>query len=208
VCDVALIPEINFNMETLARYMCQRMWEKGQAKPYGFVVMSETAIPTDALEYIDEPEIGLSEEEKQAVRAFAEMRGQHKRVQGQTEDALRTAGLKIVSRGLQKLLKEVDVGLPDSADWSKVRVFTNEPRHLLRSTPPSTADIITAQRLGILAVDNALAGYTDCMVSQWLTEYVLVPLELVVLGRKRIPQTGIFWKQVLAKTGQPSNLDL
>jgi 6-phosphofructokinase 1 len=208
VCDVALIPEINFNMVTLARYMCQRMWEKGQAKPYGFVVMSETAIPTDALNYIDEPEIGLSEQEKQAVRVFSEMREQRKRVQGQTEDALRTAGLKIVSRGLQKLLKEVDVGLPDPADWSKVRVFTNEPRHLLRSTPPSTADIITAQRLGILAVDNALAGYTDCMVSQWLTEYVLVPLELVVLGRKRIPQTGIFWKQVLAKTGQPSNLDL
>jgi 6-phosphofructokinase 1 len=207
VCDVALIPEINFNMETLARYMCQRMWEKGQTKPYGFVVMSETAIPTDALEYIDEAEIGLNEEEKQAVRTFANMRSKHNRVQGQTEDALRTAGLKIVSRGLKKLLKDVDVGLPDSADWSKVRVFTNEPRHLLRSTPPSTADIITAQRLGILAVDNAIAGYTDCMVSQWLTEYVLVPLELVVLGRKRIPQAGIFWKQVLAKTGQPSNLD-
>jgi hypothetical protein len=36
---------------------------------------------------------------------------------------------------------------------------------------------------------------------------VLVPLELVVLGRKRIPESGIFWKSVLAKTDQPANLD-
>ena len=51
-----------------------------------------------------------------------------------------------------------------------------------------------------------MAGYTDFMISQWLTEYVLVPLKLVVLGRKRIPKDGIFWKSVLAKTGQPADL--
>jgi 6-phosphofructokinase len=84
---------------------------------------------------------------------------------------------------------------------SKFRVFTNEPRHLLRAIQPSVSDVIFGHRLGILAVDNAMAGYTDFMVSQWLTEYVLVPLELVVLGRKRVPQEGIFWKSVLAKTG-------
>jgi 6-phosphofructokinase len=195
-------------MENLAKYLKKRMWEKGHLNPYGYVVMAETAIPIDAMEYIDVKEIGLNDEEKEAVCSFDKMRKLHKRIEGQTNDALRTAGLKIVSKGLKKLLPEVNVeGLTDQPDWKKVRVFTNEPRHLLRSTPPSTADIITAQRLGILAVDNALAGYTDCMVSQWLTEYVLVPLELVVLGRKRIPQTGIFWKQILAKTGQPSKLD-
>jgi hypothetical protein len=63
-----------------------------------------------------------------------------------------------------------------------------------------------AQRLGILAVDNAMAGYTDFMISNWLTEFVLVPLQLVVLGRKRIPEQGIFWKSVLAKTRQPADL--
>jgi len=66
-----------------------------------------------------------------------------------------------------------------------------------------TSDIVMGQRLGTLAVDNAMAGYTDFMISQWLTEYVLIPLKLVVLGRKRIPQSGIFWKSVLAKTDQP-----
>ena len=47
-----------------------------------------------------------------------------------------------------------------------------------------------------------MAGYGSFMVSQWLTEFVLVPLRLVALGRKRIPESGIFWKSVLAKTGQ------
>ncbi len=59
----------------------------------------------------------------------------------------------------------------------------------------------------LLAVDNALAGFTDFMISQWLTEYVLVPLELAILGRKRIPQKGIFCKSVLAKTQQTAVLD-
>lgn len=54
-----------------------------------------------------------------------------------------------------------------------------------------------------LAVDNALAGYTDCMVSQWLTEFTLVPLRLVSEGQKSIPIKGIFWKQVVSSTGQP-----
>ena len=76
----------------------------------------------------------------------------------------------------------------------------------MRSISPSCSDIIFGQRLGMLAVDNAMAGYTDFMISQWLTEYVLVPLKLVTLGRKRIPPKGIFWRSVLDKTGQPEDM--
>jgi 6-phosphofructokinase 1 len=86
--------------------------------------------------------------------------------------------------------------------WESFRVFSNEPRHLLRAIAPSASDVIFGQRLGVLAVDNAMAGYTDFMISQWMTEYVLVPLKLVVLGRKRVPHDGIFWKSVVANTGQ------
>ncbi len=193
---MALIPEIKFSMKELAEFMETRM-VKGN-KQHGFVVLAETAIPTDAKDLIEDTVVGLSEEEKEAVRDFEVTRNKGKRIEGQTDDALRNAGLKIVSRGLKKLLSDTAVG--------SVRVFTNEPRHLLRSTPPISLDIITAQRLGLLAVDNALAGYTDFMVSQWLTEYVLVPLKLVVLGRKRIPESGIFWKSVLSKTEQPEKL--
>ncbi len=58
----------------------------------------------------------------------------------------------------------------------------------------------------VTVCDAAMAGYSDSMISQWLTEYVIVPLKLVILGRKRIPKEGIFWKSVLAKTGQSSDL--
>ncbi|MFH1464408.1 MAG: 6-phosphofructokinase [Pseudomonadota bacterium] len=84
-----------------------------------------------------------------------------------------------------------------------MRVFTNQPQHFIRAVPANANDQIYCERLGALAVDNALAGFTDCMVSQWNTEYVLVPLELVVAGKKGIPTEGIFWKQVLGSTGQP-----
>jgi 6-phosphofructokinase 1 len=68
------------------------------------------------------------------------------------------------------------------------------------------SDVIFGQRLGTLAVDNAMAGYTDFMISQWMTEFVLVPLPLVIMGRKRVPKAGIFWKSVVAATGQPASL--
>jgi 6-phosphofructokinase 1 len=89
------------------------------------------------------------------------------------------------------------------ARGDKVSVFENEPRHYVRSVPANPHDQIYCERLGALAVDNALAGFTDCMISQWLTEYVLVPLRMVIAGQKSIPVNGMFWKQVVSTTGQP-----
>ena len=89
------------------------------------------------------------------------------------------------------------------AHGEKVPVFVNQPHHLIRAVPANAHDQIYCERLGALAVDNALAGYTDFMVSQWLTEYTLVPLRLVSEGQKSIPIKGIFWKQVVSSTGQP-----
>jgi 6-phosphofructokinase len=166
--------------------------------PCGIILVSETAIPTDVEKYIDEVYVELTDKEKTAIRKFV---GQGRRVQGQTPDELRSGGLKIISRVLQRKIESLQI-----MALRRFKVFTNEPRHLLRALNPSTQDIITAQRLGILAVDNAMAGYTDFMVSQWMTEYVLVPLPLVVIGRKRVPKDGIFWKSVLATTGQDANL--
>ena len=203
-CDAALIPKVPFTMERLARHLKNRMEGRSSPNrspiPHGLVVMAETAVPLDAEAYLEEENIGLSKDEKQAISQFCEMRRAKRRIQGQTDDHLRSAGLKIVSRGLLRLLRES----PDvPAAWiNNLRVVASEPRHVLRSIRPSCADIIMGQRLGTLAVDNAMAGFTDFMISHWLTEYVLVPLKLVVLGRKRIPKTGIFWNSVRAKTGQ------
>lgn len=89
-------------------------------------------------------------------------------------------------------------------------VDINRPRHYVASHEPNSVDKIFAQRLALLAVHNALAGFTDCMISQWLTEYVLVPLVLLEQkdkeGKrifKKLNPGGITWKAVLEKTGQP-----
>ncbi len=203
-CVAALIPEVKFSMQGLVQHLRKTIHPDENRPPHGIIVMAETAIPTDAQEYINDPDIGLTPLEAKELQRFIELRERNQRIQGQTEDALRSAGLKIVSQGLLKGLRQT--ARPNEPEWELLRVVTNEPRHLLRAIPPSCMDIILGQRLGTLAVDNAMAGYTDFMISQWLTEYVLVPLKLVVLGRKRIPDTGIFWKSVLAKTRQPANL--
>jgi 6-phosphofructokinase len=201
-------------MTKLAKILKEKMCRRKQRIPYGLVVMAETAIPTDAANYAapegEKPKIDieLSRSEQDAILDFHKLREAGRRIQGQTSDVLRAAGLKIVTRGLPDLLQQVqlDEDLGFEPEWGKMRVVANEPRHLLRTTSPSCLDIIFGQRLGVLAVDNAMAGYTDFMISQWLTEYVIVPLKLVVLGRKRIPSSGIFWKSLLAKTNQTEDL--
>lgn len=206
-CDAALIPESEFSIDALATHMVRRIAPPATPRremPYGLVVMAETAIPTDARKYLK----WLDESERAVVMEYLNDRDNDRRIEGQTDDVLRNAGLKMVTAGLRTLVPEMGVAMDGGNNhyWEQMRVVTNEPRHLLRAVSPSSQDIINGQRLGTLAVDNAMAGYTDFMISQWLTEYVLVPLDLVKLGRKRIPRTGIFWKSVVAKTGQPDPL--
>jgi len=199
VCDAVLVPEVPFTMTELWNQLKHKLQARYQPKsrsPWGLVVMAETAIPQDVEHYLDSPNVGLSPQEQDAVRKF--IGPDERRVTGQTPDELRSAGLKIVSRVLQKFILDD----PNQDPYWKIRVFTNEPRHLLRAIPPSVSDVIFGQRLGTLAVDGAMAGYTDFMVSQWLTEYVLVPLPLVVLGRKRVPPKGMFWRSVVASIGR------
>lgn len=213
VCDAVLIPETDFSMNILSNYIKKRLNQRHRpgrrskgSSPYGIILMAETAIPNcfpkyDGYTYLDDPEIGLEQKERDAIEKFIR---EDRRVQGQTPDALRRGGIKIISRFLQKEIRNMDSN--PSSIWRNFRVFTNEPRHLIRAMDPSSHDIIYCQRLGILAVDNAMAGFTDFMISQWVTEFVLVPLKLVVLGRKRVTKDGIFWKSVLANTGQPAKL--
>lgn len=202
ICDFALIPEYKYNLKDVANFLIKKFIKKRHEShiPKALIVMSETAIPDDAADYIEYAQ--LSEKEKEALCDYFDSEGFthqiHKR-----DDNLRNAGLKIVKAGLEKYFQEYkNKDDKKLIAWDRVRFFINEPRHILRAIRPSCSDVIFAQRLGTLAVDNALAGYTNFMISQWLTEYVLVPLPLVILGKKRIPTTGVFWKSVLAKTKQ------
>ncbi len=240
---LALIPEVEFTVLGVAKYIKQRLWKSAdphgldsenpaapidQSIPHGLIVMAETAIPLDALEclglhkklpkglehFYEEAATRLrpSDKEEQAIRDFF---ANGRRVQGQTDDYLRSLGVKLLHELLPVFLQHPRLNelIPqperpgwDEPKWTKLRMVRNEPRYLVRALEPSTSDIINGQRLGILAVDAAMAGFTDCMVSQWLTEFSIVPLELVVLGRKRIPSSGMFWKSVTDKTRQPDDL--
>ena len=208
VCDAALIPEVPFSLRKLSEYMCdvlrQRYTKQSSEMPHGLIVMAETAIPTDFADYLHDDEVALSSQEQAAVLRFTQ---DGRRVRGQTPDLLRSAALKLVSRVLERDIRDMGSAADAHHYWRSFRVFTNEPRHIIRSSAPSVVDAILAERLGTLAVDSAMAGYSDFMVSQWLTEYVLVPLPLVVLGRKRVPQEGIFWKSVVASLEAHSNVD-
>jgi 6-phosphofructokinase 1 len=130
----------------------------------------------------------------------------------------RQHGIVVVAEGVGLILRRKQVDLHQSGDFMQdlktyfmkrlngarpVEVFTNEPKHLIRSGRAIAHDQIYCRRLGALAVDSALAGYTDCLISQWMTNYVLVPLELVVGRRKRVSPQGVFWRQVCNTTGQP-----
>jgi 6-phosphofructokinase 1 len=222
-CDVALIPEVRFSLLGLASCVETAIKRREQHVPSGMVVMAETAIPVDvrwcltqdalpdALTAASRQDVEavrsalkLDDRERDAILKFDELRTHGRRIQGQTDDVLRQAGLKLVMQGLEAILRSR--GTYMNVSFKELRMLRNEPRHLVRAIPPSTSDIIMGQRLGTLAVDNAMAGYTDFMISQWLTEYVLVPLKLVVLGRKRIPEQGIFWQSVLSRTGQEADL--
>jgi 6-phosphofructokinase 1 len=59
-------------------------------------------------------------------------------------------------------------------------VFVNQPRNNILSVPPNIRDRIHCKLLGKCAVDSAMAGYTDFMITEWQADYVLVPLSLVV----------------------------
>jgi len=197
VCDLALIPEVDFKLECVLPYIQSRLDGRlaSAQSPYALVAMAETAIPLDAMSH---PAFAkLSQKEQDAIKKFFENR---RRIQGQTEDILRQAGLNLFKTAAEQFIKK------PSGPYQHFRTLTNEPRHLLRTTEPSVTDVVFGQRLGVLAVDNAMAGYTDFMISQWMTEYVIVPLPLVTLGRKRVPPKGIFWKSVVAATGQPTPL--
>lgn len=112
-------------------------------------------------------------------------------------------GTKVTKRTLIDQMTEFVKTRVRDARGKDLEVFNNEPRHYIRSLPANAHDQIYCERLGALAVDTALAGFTDCMISNWLTEYVLVPMEMVTRGQKSVFINGMFWKQVVSSTGQP-----
>ena len=120
---------------------------------------------------------------------------------------LSLGGVKVPEEGTAKFISGLIHEHVANPSGGKMEPFWNEPRHYIRAVPANASDRVYCEQLGALAVDSALAGYTDFAVSRWKGEYVLVPLALITEGQKTLPLVGSFWKHVVNSTEQPSHED-
>lgn len=153
-------------------------------------------------EMMDEPQ----EELERCVNRIAERldRNQHA-VLVVAEGASRTLTGKTGHEAFEELVIQLEEGINKAAEELRQKdrpenkkkagdpvlpdgyaIFTNEPRHQIRSTPPNTFDIDLCKYTGKLMVDTALAGFTDCSVNLWQNEYVLVPLATTTARLKKV----------------------
>ena len=78
------------------------------------------------------------------------------------------------------------------------QVFTNQPRHLIRSTAPDAADVDLCKQTGKLMVDAALSGMSRCVVSLWHGKFVLVPMKLAA-ALKHVDVSGYYYLSMMEK---------
>jgi 6-phosphofructokinase 1 len=79
-----------------------------------------------------------------------------------------------------------------------------DPSYVIRSVPASAPDAIFWYTLARGAVHAAMAGNTAMMISLWHGQYVHVPMELAVSGRKQVDPLGYMYMSVVEATGQPA----
>jgi 6-phosphofructokinase 1 len=208
-CDLVIIPELKFNIDKVWKLVKNSLQKHRQS----LLIISQCAFPDDLSKHIRIKNLDgtncITNGEKKSLLDANEIYQNDKKnglrnIYGATKDYDEWSSplLKLLKAVLEK--KAVEPIRKEGIVLG--RTITNKPQHVVRAIPPSPIDIIHAERLGFLAVDSAMAGCTDFMISQWLTEFCLVPLTLVTLGGKRLPVDGTFWKSVTSRTGQNPNL--
>lgn len=140
------------------------------------------------------------DERRHALIVVAEGAGQH---------LIDDATVRRDRSGNQKL---ADIGiwlrdrLTEHFDTTK-RVATVkylDPSYTIRSLPANAFDSEFCVLLSQQAVHAAMAGRTACCVTSWNGRFVVVPLSLMVEGRKQMNPRSEEWQRVLMSTGQPS----
>jgi len=179
--DCVLIPEVRVSPQTVADYVVERVGQEDNRKHCALLVMAEGALLNMAGRLNDVGEIQLPSPDPRELSYWR-------------RDA-RYEALTWMRQAVRQSLK--------SSDKPRTEVVMSQPGYLIRAVPGCAEDQNYARRLGDLVVDNALAGYTRFVISKWLTEYVLVPLDLVGKVEKRVPPQGIMWREVVASTRQP-----
>ena len=78
-----------------------------------------------------------------------------------------------------------------------------DPSYIIRSVPANSHDARICDTYARNAVHAALAGKTDCIIGDWYSAFVHVPIQEAVRSRKKIDRAGDLWTAVLSTTGQP-----
>jgi 6-phosphofructokinase 1 len=78
------------------------------------------------------------------------------------------------------------------------------PSYQIRGCPANTEDALLCDRLGRHAVHASMAGKTGLVVSYLNGQFVLVPIDAIAAGGKRLDLDGELWRAVLSSTGQPA----
>jgi 6-phosphofructokinase 1 len=81
-----------------------------------------------------------------------------------------------------------------------------DPSYTIRSMPANAHDSAFCLLLGHNAVHAGMAGRTNMVVGNWKNEFTHVPIPLAVSQRKKIDPAERLWRNVLASTGQPSEM--
>ncbi len=98
--------------------------------------------------------------------------------------------------GLQTLLDHLQAEVAGPAE---IGLISLAPRHLIRATPPNSADIRLCKHSGKLMVDTALSGFSGCAVQLWQNNFVLVPLQTSVSKTKRITPFDFYFLSMREK---------
>jgi 6-phosphofructokinase 1 len=78
-----------------------------------------------------------------------------------------------------------------------------DPSYIIRSVRANAEDSVFCGFLGQQAVHAGMAGKTAMIVGSWSSQFVYVPIALVIRGRKQLDLMGATWRSVLEATGQP-----
>jgi 6-phosphofructokinase 1 len=85
----------------------------------------------------------------------------------------------------------------------EVSVKYIDPSYVIRSVPANCEDSILCDQFARYAVHAGMAGKTDLLIGHISSQFVHVPIEMVVREKRRMPLEGQLWSAVLSATGQP-----
>ncbi|AAZ10361.1 6-phospho-1-fructokinase [Trypanosoma brucei gambiense DAL972] len=96
----------------------------------------------------------------------------------------------ILTEKVKAFLKANKSRYPDST------VKYIDPSYMIRACPPSANDALFCATLATLAVHEAMAGATGCIIAMRHNNYILVPIKVATSVRRVLDLRGQLWRQV------------